>query len=402
MSQLRSVLVCNCGSSSVKFAMLRPETGDELLSGLAERLGSAEASIFWRVDDHQHTRSFALADHQEALRAVLDILQANPNLQPSAIGHRIVHGGEHFTAPALIDDDMLQQVRGCSNLAPLHNPANILGIEAAQKAFPAIPQVGVFDTAFHMSMPAKAYRYAISSSWYKDHGVRRYGFHGTSHRYVAETAARQLGKPLSELNLITAHLGNGCSAAAIQGGKSVDTTMGLTPLEGLVMGTRSGDIDPSIIAFMCKQLDWTVDEVTTALNKESGLLGLSGGLASDMRQLIAASADGNAEATLAIEVFCYRLAQKIAGFYVSLGGCDALIFTGGIGEHAVVIRHRVLKQLTALGFAVDTQRNEAHGRENAGQIAPPDSIPALVIPTNEELQIARETLDVLNSNMAGR
>ena len=229
MSEVQSVLVCNCGSSSIKFAIVRPESGEEILSGLAERLSSPEAVINWKLNGKSFTRQTPGCDHQQALRGVLGILEDNPGLKPSAIGHRIVHGGEHFTASALVDERMLEQVRSCSNLAPLHNPANLLGIEAAQRAFPGIPQVGVFDTAFHMRMPAKAFRYAIPASWYEEYGVRRYGFHGTSHRYVAEAAAERLDKPLSQLNVVTAHLGNGCSAAAIQGGVSVDTTMGLTP-----------------------------------------------------------------------------------------------------------------------------------------------------------------------------
>ena len=388
-------LVLNCGSSSVKFAVLNPGTGEQALSGLAERLGSPGARVVITRGGQKTETKAPYTEYAGAFGALLselDRLGLTPHI--GVLGHRVVHGGQLFSAPALIDEAVLEGVRACIPLAPLHNPANLAGIEAARRAFPALPQVAVFDTAFHQSMPEVAYRYAVPEGWYSEHGVRRYGFHGTSHAYVAQEAARMLGQPLDELNLITAHLGNGCSVAAIQGGRSVDTSMGLTPLEGLVMGTRSGDVDPNLHDYLARQAGLSLEQVTATLNRQSGLLGLSG-LGSDMRELEQAATDGHGGARLAIEVFVYRLAKRIAGMTAALPTLDALVFTGGIGENSVGVRAAVISRLRLLGFELNVAANAAAVRGQGGQIGTSGSTPALVIATNEELMIAREAAQVL-------
>ncbi|MCD0157007.1 acetate kinase [Deinococcus sp. 6GRE01] len=388
-------LVLNCGSSSVKFALLDVRSGAVGLSGLAERLGSGDASA--RLDLPGGRRSVPLpggtyAEAFAVIAGALDELGVRGDV--GAVGHRVVHGGERFSEPALITPEVLDAVRACVPLAPLHNPANIAGIEAARAAFPHLPQVAVFDTAFHQSMPEVAFRYAVPEAWYRQHGVRRYGFHGTSHAFVAAEAAQVLGRPLEDLNLVTAHLGNGCSVCAVAGGRSVDTSMGLTPLEGLVMGTRSGDVDPGLHDFIARQAGLSLSEVTAALNRESGLLGLSG-LSNDMRELEEAAARGHAGARLALEAFVYRLAKQMAGMAVALGRVDALVFTGGIGENSAAVRGAVLARLGVLGAAVDPALNARAVRGESGLISPEGSLPALVVNTNEELMIARQTQDVL-------
>jgi acetate kinase len=306
-----------------------------------------------------------------------------------------VHGGETFAAPSQIDDQVLSAIENCNHLAPLHNPANLLGIRTAQRLFPGLPQVAVFDTSFHQTLPRRAYLYAVPYNFYEERGIRRYGFHGTSHRFVTERAAILLGKPLGECAFVSVHLGNGCSACAVLGGKSVDTTMGLTPLEGLVMGTRSGDIDPGLHAHLAEQLGWTLKHITDVLNNDSGLLGLSG-LSNDMRELIEAATAGHERAGLAIEVFCYRLAKAIAALFVSLGRVGTVIFTGGIGENAHSIRAMVVQQLVLFGFELDPERNAMHGARSNGCITRDGGRIAMVVPTDEELMIARETLTVLS------
>ncbi len=302
----------------------------------------------------------------------------------------MVHGGERFTASVLVDDEVIAAIRSFIPLAPLHNPANLAGIEAIRAARPDLPQVAVFDTAFHQSLPPRAYRYAVPEEWYTRYGVRRYGFHGTSHRFVSERAAALLGRPLGELRLVTAHLGNGCSLAAVRDGVSVDTTMGLTPIEGLVMGTRSGDVDPGIFGYLADQAGLSAGQLTDVLNTASGLAGLSG-LSNDMRTVEIAAAAGNERAWLALEVFVHRLAKAIAGMVVGLGRLDALVFTAGIGEHSAEIRGRVLGGLGFLGLAEDTEANARHGRDTGGRISPDGPALALVVPTDEELMIARDT-----------
>lgn len=363
------VLVINCGSSSLKFALIDPTTAAQLEHGLIERV----------------------TNHTQALDAVLQKLGTR---SLAAVGHRVVHGGEFFSDSALLDEAALAKLRECTPLAPLHNPANLLGIEAARERFPDLPHVAVFDTAFHQTLPPRAFMYALPYELYEQHRVRRYGFHGTSHAYVSQMAAERLGKPAKELQLVTAHLGNGCSCTAVKGGQSVDTSMGLTPLEGLVMGTRSGDVDPGLHGFLADHLGLGLDAITELLNRKSGLLGLSG-RSNDMRNLLEARGQGDARATLAIDVFCQRLAKTILALCASLERLDVLVFTGGIGEHAAPIRAMTLALLPVLGAALDPELNAQHGKATGGRITRPDSrLLALVIPTNEELVIAREAARV--------
>lgn len=387
-----SILILNCGSSSIKFSVSDPERGAHVLSGLVEKLDSASALLKWK-GAWEGERELGQAGHREALRGIVDLLK-ELDLTCSGIGHRVVHGGEHFRKSCLVSDESLEGLRAHQHLAPLHNPVNLLGIEAAREAFPDLPQVMVFDTAFHQTMPERAYLYALPYDLYETHRIRRYGFHGTSHRYVCEEAARRLERPLEELALISAHLGNGCSATAVSGGKSVDTTMGLTPLEGLVMGTRSGDIDPSLHEFLCKLLNMTLAEVSNMLNKKSGLLGLSG-RTNDMRELLQAEREGDQRAAVAVTVFCYRLAKAISGLVVGLGRLDALIFTGGIGENSIPVRQRTLDLLPFLGLEVNVEANLSHGRDQNGCISLGRSPCALVIPTDEEIVIARDTATLI-------
>ena len=387
-----SVLVINCGSSSLKFAVINPKTEEESINGIAERLGSTEASITWKLNGEKTTQQLGEAAHDAAIEALLGTLRGN-NLIDSiaAVGHRVVHGGENFTASALVTDEVLKTLEETSHLAPLHTPANLTGIKAAQKFFPELPQTVVFDTAFHQTMPAESFLYAIPYSLYENHGVRRYGFHGTSYRYVAQAAADMLGLDVNNSGILIAHLGNGASACAVKNGKSVDTTMGLTPLEGLVMGTRSGDVDPNLFSFLNKECGFSLDEITDILNKKSGMLGLSE-LDNDCRTIENAAAEGNERAQLTLDVFCNVLAKKLAGFATELGGkVDALVFTGGIGENSSTIRKNVLDRLAVLGFNVDVAVNNDMFRGKEGVISQEGSTVAAVVATNEELMIARDT-----------
>ncbi|MBZ9753040.1 acetate kinase [Deinococcus sp. HMF7604] len=393
-------LVLNCGSSSLKFALLSQEDEQTRLSGLAERLGSAGASLRLDMDGERQTLSLDGGSYADAFAQIAAALEAlGLREEVTAVGHRVVHGGDRFSAPALVTPKVLDGVRACMPLAPLHNPANIAGIEAAQAAFPGAAHVAVFDTAFHQTMPEVAYRYAVPEGWYRQHGVRRYGFHGTSHAFVAAQAAERLGRPLTELNLVTAHLGNGCSLCAVQGGRSIDTSMGLTPLEGLVMGTRSGDVDPGLHDYIARQAGLSLSEVTAALNRDSGLLGLSG-LSNDMRELEKAAGRGHAGARLAIDAFVYRLAGQIAALAAALGRVDALVFTGGIGENSALVRAATLQRLAVLGAGVDAVANGAAVRGQNGLISPAGALPALVVGTNEELSIARQTQALLAGGQA--
>jgi acetate kinase len=387
-----AILVLNAGSSSLKFAIIDPATGQSAGHGMAERIATAEAAWSWTLGTGDAAGPLPLTDGSidGALLALATLLQDHPGLGLTAIGHRVVHGGIRFDSARLVDDQVVAEIAACIPLAPLHNPANLAGIATTRRLFPHLPQAVVFDTAFHHGMPERAFRYAVPTSWYRDHGVRRYGFHGTSHCFVAGEAARRLGRPLADLRLVTAHLGNGCSACAVLGGRSIDTTMGMTPLEGLVMGTRSGDIDPGILAHLTSVTGIDGPTLTDALNHESGLLGLSD-LSNDMRTLTAAADGGHRGARLAITVFCYRLAKSIAALAVPLGGFDALIFTGGIGEHCADVRSQTIAQLRFLGLVEDGELNRCHGTTAAGRITRPGSPCAMVIPTNEEWAIARET-----------
>jgi acetate kinase len=392
------VLVLNSGSSSVKFALLDPGSGERVLEGVAEKVGTPEAVLrIQRHPDGPVSEPLRDSGYKAIISRILDCL---PGAIPGAegpdgaalagVGHRVVHGGERFTDSVLVDDEVIAAIGSFSRLAPLHNPASLAGIEAVSALRPDLPQVAVFDTAFHQTMPPRAYRYAVPEEWYTRYGARRYGFHGTSHRFVSERAAALLGRPLAELRLVTAHLGNGCSAAAVRDGVSVDTTMGLTPLGGLVMGTRSGDVDPDVLGYVTDQAGLTIGELTRELNTASGLAGLSG-VSNDMRSVEAAAAGGDGRARLAVEVFVHRLAKAIAGLVVSLDRLDALVFTGGIGENSPMVRGLVLARLGFLGLAEDPEANARHGRDTGGRISCPGPALALVVPTDEELLIARDT-----------
>ena len=391
MSKL--ILVLNCGSSSLKGAVLNSENGDVLLSCLGEKLNLADAYITFKVNGQKERVDLsATPNHTGAVGAMLEKLKAmGLESQIGAIGHRVVSGGEEYSESVLIDDSVMAAIEKCIPLAPLHNPANLLGIRAAQDIFKGLPNVAVFDTAFHQTMPEHAYMYAIPRKFYRELGLRRYGFHGTSYRFVAEEAANVLGADKNNLKLVIAHLGNGASITAVRNGKSMDTSMGLTPLEGLVMGTRSGDVDPSIFSFLADNLKLSTQQITDILNKESGLMGISE-LSSDCRVIEEESLNGHEGAVLALEMFSYRLAKYVASMAVAAGGLDALVFTGGIGENSDIIREKVLNYCEFLGFSVDKEANTAARFGKAGVITAADSkVKAVVIPTNEELMIAQDT-----------
>ena len=399
MSEPDKVLVINCGSSSVKYQLLAMTAEQSLAGGLFERIGEADGSLrHWVADAHgaraETVQVVTAADHREALVRIGSALRAARRLDAgerlAAVGHRVVHGGERFSAPTRIDAEELAQLRALSRLAPLHNPANLLGIEAGLAALPDVPQVAVFDTAFHQTMPPHAFRYPVPEDWYVRHGVRRYGFHGTSHRYVAARAAAHLGQPLAALNLITLHLGNGASAAAIRAGRCVDTSMGLTPLEGLMMGTRCGDIDAAIPLYMAEAADLRLDQVDAALNHASGLRGICGD--NDMRRVQERAAAGDAAARLALDMYCYRIKKYIGAYAAILERIDAVVFTAGIGENSATVRRAVCSGLGALGIKLDEERNRAAAGEVAEIQAGGARLRVLVIRTNEELEIARQTL----------
>lgn len=385
------VLVINCGSSSLKIAAVEALSGRVQLEAWAERLGSEQAELHQASPPGTVTKLAESAGPAEVLDQVLPALKG---LRLMAVGHRVVHGGEAFHDSVLVDSQTVLEIERCVRLAPLHNPANLRAIQVARERFPDLPHVAVFDTAFHHSLPAKAYLYGVPYELYEQHGVRRYGFHGSSHAYVAAEAARLLGKPLGELQLVTAHLGNGCSTCAVKYGRSLDTSMGLTPLEGLVMGTRSGDVDPNLHQFLSEQTGQTLAQITDLLNRKSGLLGLSG-LSNDMRALLAAAHE-QPRAQLAIDVFCYRLAKSILAQCAALDRLDALVFTGGIGEHSAGVRAQTLAELGVLGAQLDEAGNREHGARTGGRISAEQSrLLALVVPTNEQLVIAREAVSVL-------
>ncbi|MGV6989301.1 acetate kinase [Testudinibacter sp. P80/BLE/0925] len=395
MSQ-KLILVLNCGSSSLKFAILDPQSGDEKLSGLAEAFHLEDARIKWKLNGEKGNADLgAGAAHSEALNFIVNqILPQGEGLKDSivAIGHRIVHGGERFTQSVLINDDVIEGIRDAVQFAPLHNPAHLIGIEEAFKAFPELKEknVAVFDTAFHQTMPEEAYLYALPYSMYKEHGVRRYGAHGTSHYYVSREVAKELNIAEDKVNVITCHLGNGGSVAAIRHGECIDTSMGLTPLEGLVMGTRSGDIDPAIIFYMYNTLGMKMEEIETTLTKKSGLLGLTE-VTSDCRYA-EDNYDSKADAKRAIDVYSYRLAKYIGSYMAVIGErLDAIVFTGGIGENSAHIRELTLAHLKLFGYDMDNERNLAARFGKSGKITSDNSPLALVIPTNEELVIAQDT-----------
>ncbi|MEQ2027283.1 acetate kinase [Xenorhabdus szentirmaii] len=390
------VLVLNCGSSSLKFAIIDPANGEEYLSGLSECFNLPEARIKWKIDGAKYEAALgAGAAHSEALNFIVNtILAEKPELseQISAIGHRIVHGGEKFTSSVIITDEVIKGIEGAIPFAPLHNPAHLIGIAEAKKAFPHLVEknIAVFDTAFHQTMPEEAYLYALPYNLYKEHGIRRYGAHGTSHFYVSHEAAKALNKPVEELNVITCHLGNGGSVSAIVNGQCVDTSMGLTPLEGLVMGTRSGDIDPAIVFHLHDAMGMSVAQINTLLTKESGFLGLTE-VTSDCRY-VEDNYETKADAKRAMDVYCHRLAKYIGAYSALMEGrLDAIIFTGGIGENSSLVRELTVKKIALLGFELDNERNLAARFGKSGVITTDNSRPALVIPTNEELVIAQDS-----------
>ncbi len=393
----RNILVINSGSSSIKFALVNEDHEQFLIQGLAERLGTSEAVLNWQMGDEKHVAQLHGADHKEAFARLLPLVQKASHGKLTGIGHRVVHGGAHFTQASALSREVIDVIRRAAVLAPLHNPAGLIGIEAAMALYPELPQVAVFDTAFHQTMPPHAYRYAVPEHLYTDHHVRRYGFHGTSHLYVSRKAAAMTGLPVEDSCWLTAHLGNGCSTCAIVNGESLDTSMGLTPLEGLVMGTRSGDVDPSLHNHLSRTLGWDTQRIETVLTKESGLLGLSG-LSNDMRTLIEAREKGDERATLAIEVFCYRLAKSLAGMACALPKLDGLIFTGGIGENASLVRSKTLEYLRLFDFKLDEAANLKCVRGVGGIISADNHPRVLVVPTNEERQIAVETLALIDAN----
>ncbi|WP_194438965.1 acetate/propionate family kinase [Vibrio fluminensis] len=392
------VLVINSGSSSLKFAVIDSQTGDAIVSGLGECFGLPEAVISWKYNGEKTEEAITAADnhHQHAINRIVDLIESLGFTKDLvAVGHRIVHGGEKFTSTVRIDEKVLAEIENLSDLAPLHNPAGAKGIQAAMVAFPSLPQFAVFDTAFHQTMPKKAFTGAISNELYTDYGIRRYGFHGTSHYYVSREAAKMVGKPVEEASFISVHLGNGASVCAIENGESVDTSMGFTPLSGLMMGTRCGDLDPGIIEFLLKK-GWSQEQVFEALNKKSGFLGVSG-LTSDARGVLDAMESGHEGAKLAFEVFTYRVAKYIGSYLIPLSKLDAVIFTGGIGENSLPIRREILNNLKLLGFVEDEKGNEDARFGNAGVIAKSDMLNAIavVIPTNEEFVIAQQSVELL-------
>ncbi len=389
-----NVLVLNCGSSSAKFAVIDPSDGREHISGIVQRLGSAEASLDWRYHGARKSKPLPGVDHDSGLRAVVDLLvSAGLTDHLGGVGHRVVHGGA-FSGSRSITPEVRREIEEYVPLGPLHNPPNLIGIRIAQELFPGLPQVAVFDTAFHQTMPPRAYTYPVPYDWLEHHQVRRYGFHGTSHRFVSHRAASLLRLPPGDHALLTAHLGNGCSCSAVRNGESVDTTMGLTPLEGVMMGTRSGSVDPAIIGHMASELGVPGAEILDALNWRSGLLGVSG-LSNDMRTVQEAADAGNLRAQLAIDIFCYVLAKALASLVVPLGRLDALVFTGGIGENSAPVRARVVEQLGFLGLALDPEANATHGHGTDGRISRGPLPAVLVVPTDEELVIAQDTATIV-------
>jgi acetate kinase len=394
----QQVLVINSGSSSLKFSVLEIQSESVLVSGIAERLGTTEALLkFSGSDSKKIEEPISNADHRAALRRAIDHLRALLPNEIDALGHRIVHGGEYFRDAVIIDADVVRRIEELSDLAPLHNPPGAQGIRVASELFPNKPQVAVFDTAFHQTLPPHVFHYAIPAKFYSQYGIRRYGFHGTSTQYVIQELARRLGRPVSELQLLTAHLGNGCSATAVKYGRSADTTMGLTPLEGMVMGTRSGDVDPSLHLFLQQREGLKLQEITDLLTRQSGLLGVSG-VSHDLRSILQAVNAGNVRAELAVAIFCYRLARALLGLAAGLERIDGLIFTGGIGENSAIIRARVLKHLQILRPEINEDWNERHGRGNNGRITEETGLACFVIPTNEELMIARQTAGLVLRN----
>ncbi|XPF95561.1 acetate kinase [Colwellia sp. RE-S-Sl-9] len=397
------ILVINCGSSSLKFSLINPKSTKTILTGLAEQLFSDKATIKIKYKEDVIVKNIvAPYDHSLAIAILVDELKAfdfNDNI--IAIGHRVVHGGENYSTPTLITDEVKQIIGSLSRLAPLHNPANLMGITVCEKAFESLPQVAIFDTAFHQTLPSKAFIYGLPYELYEEHSIRRYGFHGTSHYFVSAEAAKLINKPIEQCNFISAHLGNGCSITAIKNGKSVDTSLGFTPNEGVMMGTRCGDIDSNIIFYLVNKLGYSTDEINKLLNNKSGLLGVSG-TSNDCRALEEAMTDDpNCRATLALTIFSYRIAKVIASYTASLTELDGIIFTGGIGENSMLVRKMVVSHLQILNFYLDDEKNEQARFGQSGNIAANNSRSCWVIPTNEEFVIAEQTQQLLSLKNTG-
>ena len=398
------VIVVNSGSSSIKYQTFALDDCSMVVDGMLERIGSREARFKrrWLTDSgnwKEISETHPIADHREGFRFILEAAVRYPTtrVDPGAFfgfGHRVVHGGEVFREPVIIDDEAIRRIKELIPLAPLHNPSNVAAIEALRALRPDVPNVAVFDTAFHQSMPPRAFHYALPREFHREHHVRRYGFHGTSHHYVAKEASRYLGVPLDHLNLITLHLGNGASATAIEGGRSIDTSMGLTPLEGLIMGTRCGDLDPAVHFYLARKTGRSFEEVEAILNKESGLKGICG--MNDMREIQRLAEEGDSQAQLALEMFCYRIKKYLGSYYAALGRVDAVVFTGGIGENAARVRREACAGLEALGIALDDRKNEEASAAGIAEIQREDDrVKVLVIPTDEELEIARQTIETI-------
>lgn len=394
------ILVLNCGSSSLKYQLINMENEEVMAKGYLEKIGLPDSFLTHTVNGEKHKIEKKINNHEEGIKLVVDQLLDNEYgvikdlKEIDAVGHRVVHGGEKFSGSVLITDDVIAAMKECIPLAPLHNPAGITGIEACQKALPGVPMVGVFDTAFHQTLPEKAYMYAIPYEYYEKYGIRKYGFHGTSHKFVSQRVAEVMNKPIEDLKIISCHLGQGASLCAVDGGKSIETTMGLTPLAGVPMGSRSGDIDPSIVTFLMKNENLSSDEMDKILNKQSGKLGLSG-VSIDDRDIEAAAKEGNKRAQLAIDNFAYQVAGFIGKLAVQMKGVDVVTFTAGIGENGIDARKNICEYLGVLGIKIDNEKNNCRGKEV--EISTPDSkVKVYVIPTNEELMIARDTKEIVS------
>jgi len=393
------ILVVNCGSSSLKYQLIDMDTEKVMAKGYLEKIGLSDSFLTHTVNDEKHKIEKSINNHEEGMELVLSqLLDENYGVIKSlneidAVGHRVVHGGEKFSGSVLITDEVIETIKECIPLAPLHNPSGIIGIEACKKALPDIPMVGVFDTAFHQTLPERAYMYAIPYEYYEKYKIRKYGFHGTSHKFVSKRVAEVLNKPIEDLKIVTCHLGQGASLCAVEGGKSIDTTMGLTPLAGVPMGTRAGDIDPSIVTFLMKNEKLSCDEIDSILNKKSGKLGLSG-VSSDDRDIEQAANQGNNRARLALDNFVYQVAGYIGKFVAQMKGVDVITFAGGIGENGIQARKDICDYLGFLGVKIDEEKNNSRGKEI--EISTPDSkVKVYVIPTNEELMIARDTKELV-------
>ena len=392
-----NILVINCGSSSLKYQLINAETEKVLAKGLCERIGIDGRLTYSPAGGEKEVSDLAMPTHTEAIQFVLDALTNDKTGviksldEVGAVGHRVVHGGEKFAKSVVITDEVKTAIEECNDLAPLHNPANLIGIAACEKCMPGVPMVAVFDTAFHQTMPGEAYMYALPYEYYEKYKVRRYGFHGTSHSFVSKRTAEFLGKDVKDMKIIVCHLGNGSSISAVKNGESIDTSMGLTPLEGVPMGTRSGDIDPAILEFLAKKENMDIFQLVNVLNKKSGVYGLSGDLSSDFRDLENAAEKGNTKAQLARDVFTYNVAKYVGAYAAAMNGVDAIAFTAGVGENDHLVRADVVNRLGFLGIELDEEANKKRGDDNV--ISTPDSkVTVCVIPTNEELAIARETL----------